>query len=158
MPPFEAALKALADAVKAKKGGDDYAKALKAVNDALAAADAGAQGKADRTGRASWSRPRSRRSRSAAGEYQQAIVEGRIAKPVEYQDARGFVWQAERMIDSVAPALEKKDADALAHVRTGLAELKKAFPAADAAASPGQGSRRVLSDVSRIELAAGRLM
>src|SRR5262249_27289415 len=39
--PFDAALKALSDVVKAKKGGNDYAKALKSVNDALAAADAG---------------------------------------------------------------------------------------------------------------------
>jgi hypothetical protein len=37
VPPFDAALKALSDVVKAKKGGNDYAKALKPVNDALAA-------------------------------------------------------------------------------------------------------------------------
>ncbi len=41
VPPFETALKALAAAVKAKKGGNDYATALKSVNDALAAADTG---------------------------------------------------------------------------------------------------------------------
>src|SRR5262249_4793743 len=40
VPPFDAALKALSDVVKAKKGGNEYAKALKPVNDALAAADA----------------------------------------------------------------------------------------------------------------------
>ena len=38
VPPFDTALKVLADAVKAKKGGNDYTKALKAVNDALVAA------------------------------------------------------------------------------------------------------------------------
>jgi hypothetical protein len=36
--------------------------------------------------------------KAAASEYEAAIVGGRIAKPVEYQDARGFIWQAERMI------------------------------------------------------------
>ena len=74
--------------------------------------------------------------KSATDEYQEAIVKGRIAKPVEYQDARGFVWQAEKMIESVAPALEKKDADALKHVRDGFAELKKAWPAAMAPKTP----------------------
>src|SRR6266849_4984061 len=39
VPPFDASLKVLSDLVKAKKGGNDYTKALKAVNDALAAAD-----------------------------------------------------------------------------------------------------------------------
>src|SRR5262249_35474065 len=43
--PFDAALKALSDVVKAKKGGNDYAKALKSVNDALAAVDAGMKAK-----------------------------------------------------------------------------------------------------------------
>jgi len=45
VPPFDATLKALADSVKAKKGGNDYTKALKAVNDALVAADAGMKAK-----------------------------------------------------------------------------------------------------------------
>src|SRR5215468_10526055 len=44
VPPFDTALKTLTDVVKAKKGSD-YAKALKAVNDALAAADAGMKAK-----------------------------------------------------------------------------------------------------------------
>jgi hypothetical protein len=40
-PPFATALKLLANVVKTKKGGADYANALTMVNDALAAADAG---------------------------------------------------------------------------------------------------------------------
>ncbi len=44
-PPFEAALKVLSNVVKRKKAGDDYDKALKAVEDALAAADAGTESK-----------------------------------------------------------------------------------------------------------------
>ena len=63
------------------------------------------------------------------------------------------------MIESVAADLEKKDADALKQVRAGFAELKKALPAADAAARRrSRTTRAVLSDVSRIELAAGKLM
>jgi hypothetical protein len=96
--------------------------------------------------------------KTAAGEYQQAIVGGRIGKPVEYQDARGFILQAERMIDGVAPDLEKKDAVALRGVRGGFAELKKAFPSPLPPRAPVKDHGAMLSDVSRIELAAGRLM
>ena len=157
VPPFEASLKALANVVKARKGGDDYVKALKSVNDVLAAADAGMKAK-----QASWPgfvvEAAVEALKSAAGEYQQAIVGGRIVKPVEYQDARGFVWQADRMIESVAADLQKNDAAALAQVRAGLAELKKAFPSPMPPRTPVKDFGAVLADVSRIELAAGKLM
>src|SRR5262249_18210313 len=75
VPPFDAALKALSDVVKAKKGGNDYAKALKPVNDALAAADAGMKAK-----QADWPgfvvEAAVEALKAAAGEYQQAIVGG----------------------------------------------------------------------------------
>jgi len=95
---------------------------------------------------------------SATGEYQQALGKGRITKPVEYQDSRGFVWQAEKMVESLSAALEKKDADALKHVRGGFAELKKAWPAAMPPKTPAKDYAAVLSDVSRIELSIGKLM
>ena len=101
VPPFDGALKALADVVKARKG-NDYAKALKSVNDALILADAAMK---QRTG--DWPgfviEAAVEALKTATGEYKEAVVDGKIAKPVEYQDARGFIWQAERMIDSVAP-------------------------------------------------------
>jgi len=156
VPPFNASLKALAAVVKAKKS-NGYAQALKSVNDALAAADAGLRAK-----QANWPgfavEAAIETLKAAANEYQQAIVGGRIAKPVEYQDARGFVWQSERMIDSVAPALEKKDADALKQVRDTFTDLKKTWPAAMPPSTPVKDYGAVLGDVSRIELAAGRLM
>jgi hypothetical protein len=157
VPPFDGALKALADVVKAKKGGNDYAKALKSVNDALVAADAGVKATQD-----NWPgfmvEAAVEALKAAAGEYQQAIVGGKIAKPVEYQDARGFVLQAERMIESVAPDLQKKDAQALTDVQAGLAQLKKAFPASMPPKTPVKDPGAVLADVARIELAAGKLM
>jgi hypothetical protein len=156
-PSFEAALKVLANTVKAKKGGDDYAKAFKTVEAALAAADAGLKEK-----QTSWDgfvvETALEVLKSAAGEYQLAIVKGRIAKPVEYQDARGFVWQASKMLDDVAPALEKKNAEAFKRVRDGLAELKKAWPAPMPPKTPVKTHGVVLGDVSRIELSAGNLM
>jgi len=157
VPPFDAALKALSDVVKAKKGGSEYATALKRVNDALAAADAGMKAK-----QADWPgfvvEAAVEALKAAAGEYRQAIVGGRIAKPVEYQDARGFVWQAERMIESVAVDLQKKNAPALSEMRAGMAELKKAFPSPMPPQAPVKDHAAVLGDVSRIELAAGKLM
>ena len=155
-PQFATALKLLVTTVKSKKDGEDYAKAWKAVEDGLGAADAGVKGKQKGDGFVVESALEL--LKSATGEYQQAIVKGRIAKPVEYQDARGYVWQAEKMIESVAPALEKKDAEALKHVRDALADLKKAWPSAMAPKTPVKDYAAVLSDVSRIELSAGKLM
>jgi hypothetical protein len=156
-PPFDAALKALADLVKAKKNGNEYAKALKAVSDALAAADAGLKEKqADWPGFVAEAAIES--IKAAAGEYEAALVGGRIAKPVEYQDARGFIWQAGQMIDSVAAGLQKKDAAALKDVRAGLAELKKVFPAATPPRTPVKDHAALLAVIARVELAAGKLM
>lgn len=155
-PPFASALKLLATTVKQKKGGDDYAQALKAVEDALAAADAGIKAKQPSEGFAV--ETALELLKSATGEYEEAIVKGRIAKPVEYQDARGFVWQSEKMIEAQAAALEKKDAAALKAVRDGYAELKKTWPAAMPPKTPVKDYPGVLNDVSRIELAIGKLM
>jgi hypothetical protein len=156
VPPFDGALKALADIVKSRKGGD-YAKAQKSVNDALAAADGAMK---ERTG--DWSGLVTEAAvealKAATGEYKQAIVDGKFAKPVEYQDARGFVWEAERMIESVAPDLETKNAAALAEVRAGFADLKQAFPSPRPPHMPVKDLAAVLADVARIELAAGKLM
>jgi hypothetical protein len=155
-PQFATALKLLGTTVKQKRGGEDYAKALKAVDDALAAADAGV--KAKQAEDSFTVETALELLKSATQEYQQAIVKGRIAKPVEYQDSRGFVWQAEKMIETLGPALGKKDADALKHLRYGFAELKKAWPAAMAPKTPVKDYAAVLSDVSRIELSIGKLM
>ena len=156
-PQFSSALKLLSNAVKAKKGGEAYDKALKAVEEALAAADAGLK-----TKQPNWDSFEVETAlellKSSTHEYEEAIVKGRIAKPVEYQDARGYVWQSEKMIESVAPALEKKNADALKAVRDGFAELKKAWPTAMAPKTPVKDTGAVLSDVSRIELSVSKLM
>jgi hypothetical protein len=155
-PQFATALKLLTTTVKQKKGGEDYAKALKGVEEALAAADTGIKAKQASDGFAV--ETALELLKSATHEYEEAIVKGRIAKPVEYQDSRGFVWQAEKMVENIAPALEKKNADALKHVRAGFAELKKAWPAAMAPKTPVKDYATVLSDVSRIELSIGNLM
>jgi len=62
------------------------------------------------------------------------------------------------MIESVAADLQKKDPAALAALRAGLAELKKAFPSPMPPKTPVKDYAAVLADVARIELAAGKLM
>jgi hypothetical protein len=155
-PPFEDALKALANAVKARKIAD-YDIAWKNVGDALAKADAGLKAK-----ETDWDtfflHAAIETLKSSIEEYAGAIDKGRIDKPVEYQDARGFIWQSERMIESVAPALEKKNADALKQVRAGYAELKKIFPTAVPPRKPVKDHAAMVKNVDRIVAAAGPLM
>lgn len=154
--PFESALKSLAQTVKARRM-ESYGTALDLVRTQLAAADEGL-----RKVEPDWPRFSVETAlevlRQATDEYGEAIEGGRIAKAVEYQDARGFVWQSEKMIEALAPALEKKDAAALKAVRDGFAELKKAWPAAMPPKTPVKDYAAVLGDVSRIELAIGKLM
>ena len=156
--PFEDKLDKLADVVKAKKGGADYAKARADVDASLASAEAAIkQQRGDNW--ASFSVETAvELLRVAGGEYSAAIENGRIAKPVEYQDARGFIWTAEKMIEAVAPELEKKDSAALARMRAGFVDLKKAFPQPVPPKEPIIDAAGLLGDISKIELASGRLM
>jgi hypothetical protein len=157
VPPFSAALKVLADAVKRKKGGADYAKALAAVQEALVKADTGMKGK-----NANWASFTVETAleliKSAGGEYEEAIVKGRIGKPVEYQDARGFIWEAAVLVESVAGELDKTNADALKQTRAQLAALKAVFPTAMPPKQPLKSHADVLALIAQVELAAGPLM
>jgi hypothetical protein len=158
VPPFDAALVALADVVKAHKGGDAYARARKQVDGALAAADSGLLAKKGDDWPSFVTEAAVEAIKSAAEEYGEGIIGGRIVKPVEYQDARGFIWEADRMIESVAPSLQKKDPAALKEVRTRLADLKKVFPTAVPPRVPVKDQAALLAMVSQLELTAVKLM
>jgi len=155
-PAFDAALMKLADVVKQKRTAD-YAAALQPVTDALAAGDAGLKRKAP-----DWPSFMVATAimalKAATGDYGEAIVKGRIAKPVEYQDSRGFVWQAERMVESVADELARKDEASLKTVRAGFAQLKKAWPAPVPPKVPVKSAAAVIGDVAAVQRAAGKLM
>lgn len=157
VPPFDAALKVLADTVKRKKGGSKYAEALASVQGALAKAEAGMKSR-----NANWASFTVETAleliKSAAGEYEQAIIKGRIGKPVEYQDARGFIWEGAAMIESVEGDLEKTNADALKRTRAHVAELKAVFPTAMLPQRLVKSHADVLALIAQIELAAGPLM
>src|SRR5262245_15038990 len=116
--PFSRELQALAQTVKAKRKGA-YEQALKVVDQRLD----GALRVAKRfmtPVRTFTVKSAVEVLRVAQSEYEGSMEDGKFTKPVEYQDSRGFVWQAERMIDGAAPELARIDAAALARVRQSL--------------------------------------
>ena len=124
--PFSRELQALAQAVKAKRKGA-YEQALKVVDQRLEGALAVAR-RFMTPLLGFTAKSAAEVLKVALSEYETAIEDGRFAKPVEYQDSRGFVWQAERMIEGDAPNLDKANADGLAKIRASFKQLKQAWP------------------------------
>jgi hypothetical protein len=152
--PFRHELQALAQAVKAKRKGA-YEQALKVVDQRLEGALAVARrfmtpllGFTARTA--------AETLKVALTEYESSIEDGRFAKPVEYQDSRGFVWQAERMLQASAAELGKADAAAFARIRSALSELKTAWPAPMPPEKPIIEPGKMSALISDIELHASR--
>jgi hypothetical protein len=154
-PPFDAALKALARTVAAHNARL-YPKAWEKVQDALAAADASLKAR-----QANWPRFVLDVSitvlNAAADEYEDAVVNDRIVRPVGYETARGFILEADRMVESVAPELDERNGAALAGVRAGLAELKTCFSAVNAPHKPVMDVATLHSVTGKIELAAAAI-
>ena len=90
-------MKSLAQTVKAKNEAA-YRTAFTAWRSGLAAADKGVRAK-EQNWPALAVDTVLELLRTAANEYEEAVEDGRIAEAVEYQDSRGFVWQAERLFD-----------------------------------------------------------
>jgi hypothetical protein len=128
--PFDRQLKALAQAVKAKNKAA-YQQAAKVVDARLSnALDAFKKFMTVQPFSSYTARTIVEVLKVAKGEYEQAIDGERFAKPVEYQDGRGFVWYAGELLEKHAGDLEKIDAARLGQLRGLLADLKTAWPAA----------------------------
>ena len=154
MRPFRRELQALAQAVKAKRKGA-YEQALKVALQRIdAALDVAKRFMKPLLGFTA--RSAGEVLKVALSEYETSIEDGRFTKPVEYQDSRGFVWEAERMLEAAAPELAKVDADALARMRAALAKLKVAWPAPMPPAAPILQPGELSALVSDIELHASR--
>ncbi len=152
--PFRRELQALAQTVKAKRKGA-YQQALKAVDQRLDAALA--VGKKYMTPVRNFTvRTAVEVLRVAQSEYETSIEDGKFVKPVEYQDSRGFVWQAERMIEGAAAELAKIDAESLGKVRADLAKLKAAWPAPMPPPAPILEVGQISAIISDIELHMSR--
>ena len=155
MQPFKRELQALAQTVKAKRKGA-HEQALKVVEQRLDAAlgvakrfmtpgaqlhhQVGDRGAADRAVRV------------------RGLHGGRrFVKPVEYQDSRGFVWQAERMIEAAAaPDRSRSMPPPLAKVRAAFATLKTAWPAPMPPPKPILDAGQISALISEIELHTSR--
>jgi hypothetical protein len=151
--PFDRALKALTQAVAAKNAAA-YATSLKVVNRRMEDTETAMKRFAE-----PWVKSRISTViamlQVAAGEYEASIESGKIVKPVEYQDARGFVFYAGAMLESMAKDLAVADLKALAATQAALLELKTAWPTALPPETPVKTAAAVLAGVSRVELAAG---
>jgi hypothetical protein len=154
-PPFDDALKALVRTVK-EHSARRYPKARAKVEGALAAADAGIKAR-----QPDWPRfvvtVAIAVLKTASDEYDDAVANGRIVHAIGYQTARGFILQAERMVESVAGELAADNAGALSDMRAEFAQLKQPFIVVNAPIQATADYAAVLAIVSRIETAAGKL-
>ena len=151
-PPFDGALKALVRTVQSHSV-KQYPAALKKVEAALAAADTSLKAREP-----NWPRFVSMVAievlKTAPDEYDDAIVNGRIARPIGYQTARGFILQADRMIESVANELAGTNGAALAEMRAALEPLKQSFAPVMAPKQAVISSAALADNVTRVETAA----
>lgn len=154
IPPFNRDLQALAQAVKARRKGA-YEQAQKVVDRRLDAALAVAK-KFMTPVRNFTVRTAIEVLRVAQSEYETSMEDGKFVKPVEYQDSRGFVLQAERMFERSAAELARIDKDALARIRTDLAKLKTAWPAPMPPGEPVLDVGSISALISDIELHISR--
>lgn len=151
--PFQTALKSLSQTVKAKNK-DAYARARAAVEERLAAAESAVLAKEE-------NKPyfvleaALETLQQASDEYEEAIEKGRIANVVEYQDARGFVLEVDRLVGTVADALAAKNADAAKAIRASLDDLKATFPTVTPPQKPVKDSSQFLASVAKFELQVG---
>jgi hypothetical protein len=152
--PFRRELQALAQTVKARRRGA-YEQALKAVDRGLDGALTVAR-RFMTPLRGFTARTAAEVLKVALSEYEASLEDGRFVKPVEYQDSRGFVWQAERMIEAAAGDFEKADAAALARTRAALAKLKTAWPTPMPPPAPILDPGQLSALISDIELHTSR--
>jgi hypothetical protein len=153
--PFERDLKALAQAVKAKRQGAYEARA-RIVDQRLSNALETAKRFMTPPVRRFTVRSAVAVLRVAQSEYEAAIHDGKFTKPVEYQDSRGFVWQSERMLGAIASELQGIDAAGLAKVRADFERLKAAWPDLLPPPAPLLAPAEISALISDIERHAAR--
>jgi tetratricopeptide (TPR) repeat protein len=151
--PFQVALKSLSQTVKAKNK-EAYARARAALDERLAAAETAVKAK-EANGTYFVLETALEVLQQAADEYEEAIQKGRIANVVEYQDARGFVFEVDRLVGTVMPAASAKNADAAKALQASLNDLKATFPAVTPPKQAVKDSGEFLSAIAKFELQLG---
>jgi len=151
--PFQAALKSLSQTVKAKNK-DAYARARAVLDERLAAAETAVRAKEAQE--LSFTLEAALEVlQQAADEYEKAIEKNRIANVVEYQDARGFVFEADRLVSTVMQEAGAKNAEAAKALKASLDDLKAVLPAVTPPKQPVKDAGEFLSSVATFELQLG---
>ncbi len=148
--PFDRELKAQAEAVKAKRMGA-YEQNAKVVQQRLTSALEKFKTFMSPPLSSYTVRTVNEVLKVAALEYDAAIEDGKIVNPMEYQDARGFIWTAEALYDDVSKDLKKIDANKLAEIGSIISKMKEAFPTAVPPQAPVMDSETLSAHASRIE-------
>jgi hypothetical protein len=151
--PFQVALKSLSQTVKAKNK-EAYARARAALDERLAAAETAVKAK-EENGNYFVLETALEVLQQAADEYEEAVEKGRIANVVEYQDARGFVLEVDRLVGTVMPAASAKNADAAKALQASLGDLKATFPAVTPPKQAVKDPGEFLSAIAKFELQLG---
>jgi hypothetical protein len=151
--PFQAALKSLSQTVKAKNK-EAYVRARAALDERLTAAETAVKAK-EENGTYFVLETALEVLQQAADEYEEAVEKNRIANVVEYQDARGFVLEVDRLVGTVMPAASAKNADAAKALQASLSDLKATFPAVTPPKQAVKDSGEFLSAVAKFELQLG---
>jgi hypothetical protein len=155
VPAFDDALRTLVGTAKARNA-KLLPKARQKVEDALNAADSALKAR-----QLNWPRFTVAVAlsvlKTAPDEYDDAVAKGRVVRPIGYQTARGYVLQAERMIESVAGEFPGDNAAGLADIRAGFAELKAAQPSVNAPKQTAIDDAAFQRSVAKIDAAAAKL-
>lgn len=148
---FDKDLAHLVDLARKQAPAADVAKALDAVEKAVAKAEATIPA-ADRA-KASFLTPVvATLLRTAASEYAAAVEEGRIVSPIEYQDGRGFYAVARQYLGRLPAAADPKGP-----VAAAMDKLAPVWATLQPPTGPATPPGEVSALVSNVELAASRL-
>jgi hypothetical protein len=126
IPPFLPALEALRQQVRLNPGAPETAVSLAKAQQALAAVTQSVNGDTTTPDPMVLTVVR-QLGETAAGEYDAALAGDQVVEVIEYQDARGFLLEAQRLL-SGAIASQPADAAALKARQTTVAAMLKAFP------------------------------
>lgn len=96
-------------------------------------------------------------TRTAAEEYGEGIVDGRVAELHEYQDAWGFLEAAKAELAGFASEEEPEVAEAAAAMRADLAVLEPAFPGLVPEDGIETDASLIHGAAARMEIAARRV-
>jgi len=89
--------------------------------------------------------------RQAAHEYDEAVRDGAFVNVEEYQDARGFVWEARELLGGIAGSVRSAEPGTMAKALDAFDRLMAFWPSAQPPAAPVGPPARVYGIVAELE-------